>query len=313
MSMAAANPYRAIALKVISVLLFVVMASFIKAASAEVPPGQTVFFRSLFALPVILGWLALRGELGTGLRTKNPMGHLWRGLIGTSAMAMSFAGLAILPLYEVKAIQYAMPLFVVILAALVLGETVRKVRLTAVGMGMVGVLIILWPRLSAFTGGDEIEPMLAMGALIVLTGSFCAAMAQVFVRKLIETEDAAAIVFYFSVTATLLSLLSAPFGWVTPSWQTVGFLLGAGLVGGTGQILLTSSYRYGDASIIAPFEYSSMLFAIAIGLIFFDEVPTLQMLVGASIVIAAGVLIILRERYLRIQRGKARKVVTKYG
>ena len=311
--MAAANPYRAIALKVISVLLFVVMASFIKAASAEVPPGQTVFFRSLFALPVILGWLALRGELGTGLRTKNPMGHLWRGLIGTSAMAMSFAGLAILPLYEVKAIQYAMPLFVVILAALVLGETVRKVRLTAVGMGMVGVLIILWPRLSAFTGGDEIEPMLAMGALIVLTGSFCAAMAQVFVRKLIETEDAAAIVFYFSVTATLLSLLSAPFGWVTPSWQTLGFLLGAGLVGGTGQILLTSSYRYGDASIIAPFEYSSMLFAIVIGLIFFDEVPTLQMLVGASIVIAAGVLIILRERYLRIQRGKARKVVTKYG
>lgn len=311
--MAAANPYRAIALKVISVLLFVIMASFIKAASAEVPPGQTVFFRSLFALPVILGWLAVRGELRTGLRTRNPLGHLWRGLIGTTAMGMSFAGLAILPLYEVKAIQYAMPLFVVILAAIVLGEKVRKVRLTAVGMGMVGVLIILWPRLSAFTGGDEIEPVLAMGALIVLTGSFCAALAQVFVRRLIETEDAAAIVFYFSMTATLLSLLSAPFGWVTPSGQTLAYLLGAGLVGGTGQILLTSSYRYGDASVIAPFEYSSMLFAVAIGLIFFDEVPTVQMLVGASIVIAAGVLIILRERYLKIQRGKARKVVTKYG
>ncbi len=311
--MAAANPYRAIALKVISVLLFVIMASFIKAASAEVPPGQTVFFRSLFALPVILGWLAVRGELRTGLRTRNPLGHLWRELIGTTAMGMSFAGLAILPLYEVKAIQYAMPLFVVILAAIVLGEKVRKVRLTAVGMGMVGVLIILWPRLSAFTGGDEIEPVLAMGALIVLTGSFCAALAQVFVRRLIETEDAAAIVFYFSMTATLLSLMSAPFGWVTPSGQTLAYLLGAGLVGGTGQILLTSSYRYGDASVIAPFEYSSMLFAVAIGLIFFDEVPTVQMLVGASIVIAAGVLIILRERYLKIQRGKARKVVTKYG
>ncbi len=313
MSMAPANPYSAIALKVISVLLFVVMASFIKAASAEVPPGETVFFRSLFALPVILGWLALRGELGTGLRTKNPMGHLWRGLIGTAAMGMSFAGLAILPLYEVKAIQYAMPLFVVILAAIFLGERVRKVRLTAVGLGMIGVLIILWPRLSAFTGDDEIEPVLAMGALIVLTGSFCAALAQVFVRRLVETEDAAAIVFYFSITATLLSLVSAPFGWVVPSWETLGFLLGAGLVGGTGQILLTSSYRYADASVIAPFEYSSMLFAIAIGLIFFDEVPTGMMLFGASIVIAAGVLIILRERYLRIQRGKARRVVTKYG
>ena len=313
MSMAAANPFRAIALKVISVLLFVIMASFIKAASAEVPPGETVFFRSLFALPVILGWLVFRGELATGLRTKNPMGHLWRGLIGTAAMGMSFAGLAILPLYEVKAIQYAMPLFVVILAAIVLGETVRKVRLTAVGMGMIGVLIILWPRLSTFTSGDDIEPVLAMGALVVLTGSFCAALAQVFVRRLVETEEAATIVFYFSITATVLSLLSAPFGWVMPSWETLGYLLGAGLVGGTGQILLTSSYRYADASIIAPFEYSSMLFAVLIGLVFFDEVPTPMMLLGASIVIAAGVLIILRERYLRIQRGKARKVVTKYG
>ena len=313
MSFAPTDPFRAIALKVTSVLAFVIMASFIKAASAEVPPGQTVFFRSLFALQVIMGWLALRGQLRDGLKTRNPLGHLWRGLIGTMAMGMSFAGLAILPLYEVKAIQYAMPLFVVILAALVLGETVRKVRLTAVGMGMVGVLIILWPRLSAFTGGDEIEPALAMGALIVLTGSFCAALAQVFVRRLVESEDAAAIVFYFSVTATLLSLATLPFGWVQPSWSSLGFLLGAGLVGGTGQILLTSSYRYADASIIAPFEYSSMLFAIAIGLIFFDEVPTPMMLFGAAVVIAAGVLIILRERYLRIQRGKARRVVTKYG
>ncbi len=313
MSFAPTNPFFAIALKVISVLLFVIMASFIKAASSEVPPGETVFFRSLFALPVIVGWLAVRGQLPNGLKTRNPLGHLWRGLIGTMAMGMSFAGLAILPLYEVKAIQYAMPLFVVILAALILGETVRKVRLTAVGMGMVGVLIILWPRLSAFTGGDEIEPYLAMGALIVLAGSFCAALAQVFVRKLVETEDTAAIVFYFSITATLLSLATMPFGWIVPPLKSLGYLIGAGVVGGAGQILLTSSYRYADASIIAPFEYSSMLFAIAIGLFIFDEVPTSMMLFGAAIVIAAGVLIILRERYLKIQRGKARRVVTKYG
>ena len=110
MSFAPTDPFRAIALKVTSVLAFVIMASFIKAASAEVPPGQTVFFRSLFALPVIVGWLALRGQLRDGLKTRNPLGHLWRGLIGTMAMGMSFAGLAILPLYEVKAIQYAMPL-----------------------------------------------------------------------------------------------------------------------------------------------------------------------------------------------------------
>ena len=312
MSFAPENPYRAIGFKVFSVLLFVLMASLVKAASDEVPPGEAVFFRSFFAMPVIFTWLALRGELRTGLKTVNPLGHLWRGLIGTSAMAMSFAGLAILPLYEVKAIQYAMPLFVVILAAMMLGETVRKVRLTAVGMGMVGVLIILWPRLTAFTD-DALDPRLAFGAAIVLTGSFCAAMAQVFVRRLVETEETAAIVFWFSVTATVLSLLTLPFGWVAPSGEALVWLIGAGLMGGLGQIFLTSSYRYADASIVAPFEYASMLFAILIGLFVFDEVPTGMMLFGASIVISAGLLIILRERYLRIQRGKARRVVTKYG
>lgn len=312
MSIASENPYRAISLKVTSVLLFVVMASFIKAASSEVPPGEAVFFRSLFAMPVILLWLVSRGELRTGLKAKNPKAHVWRGMIGSMAMGMSFAGLAILPLYEVKAIQYAMPLFVVILAALMLGEVVRKARLTAVGMGMIGVLIILWPRLTAFTDAGA-DPRLAFGALIVLTGSLCAAFAQIHVRRMVETEDTAAIVFWFSLTATALSLLTLPFGWAVPSMGGAAFLVGAGLVGGVGQILLTSSYRYADASVIAPFEYTSMLFALVIGLVIFDEVPTLGMLGGAALVIAAGVLIILRERYLRIQRGKGRRHVTKYG
>ena len=227
-------------------------------------------------------------------------------------MGMSFAGLAILPLYEVKAIQYAMPLFVVILAALMLGERVRKVRLTAVGMGMIGVLIILWPRLTTFSG-EGVDPRLAFGALVVLCGSLCAAFAQIFVRRMVETEETAAIVFWFSVTATCLSLLTIPFSWAVPSPKAAMFLVCSGLVGGVGQILLTSAYRYSDASIIAPFEYASMLFAVAIGYLIFEEVPTLGMLVGAALVIAAGLLIILRERYLRIRRGKGRKHVTKYG
>lgn len=288
------------------------MASLVKAATEEVPPGEAVFFRSFFAIPVIVVWLMARGELRTGLRTQNPMGHLWRGLIGSTAMGLSFAGLAILPLYEVKAIQYAMPIFVVILAALLLGERIRKVRITAVAMGMAGVLIILWPRLTAFSD-EATDPMLTIGALIVLAGSFCAAMAQIFVRKLVDTEETSAIVFWFSVTASVLSLATLPFGWVVPSAATAGMLILAGLIGGVGQILLTSAYRFGDASIVAPFEYASMLFAIAIGYVIFEESPTGHMLVGAAIVIAAGVLIIYRERQLKLQRGRARRVVTKFG
>lgn len=312
MSFAPADATRAIALKVASVLIFVVMAALIKAGSAEVPPGEAVFFRSLFAVPVIVAWLAARGLLSTGLRTVNPMGHLWRGLIGTTAMALSFAGLAILPLSEVKAIQYAMPIFVVILAALMLGERIRLVRITAVALGMAGVLIILWPRLTAFAGG-EVDERLAFGALIVLAGSLCASFAQIFIRRLVETEETAAIVFWFSITATALSLLTAPFGWVVPSAGAAAALVGAGLLGGVGQILMTSAYRYADASIVAPFEYASILFAVGIGFVWFDEVPTVEMLAGAVLVIAAGVLIIWRERQLKLQRGRARAAMTKDG
>ena len=110
-----------------------------------------------------------------------------------------------------------------------------------------------------------------------------------------------------------MGLLTAPFGWVMPSSAAFGFLIGAGLVGGLGQIFGTNAYRFGDASIVAPFDYASILFALAIGYVFFDEVPTPQMIVGSAIVIAAGVLIIVRERQLRLQRGKARQHVTKYG
>jgi drug/metabolite transporter (DMT)-like permease len=312
MSIAPADATRAIGLKVVSVLLFVVMTALIKVGSAEVPPGQAVFFRSLFAIPVIVVWLAARGVLATGLKTRNPMGHATRGLIGSMAMGMSFAGLAILPLSEVKAIQYAMPIFVVLLAAVMLGERIRIVRITAVVMGMAGVLIILWPRLTAFTGGD-VDERLAFGALIVLTGSLFAAFAQIFIRKLVETEDTAAIVFYFSLTATGLSLLTVPFGWVVPSAGAAVALIGAGFFGGVGQILLTSAYRYGDASIVAPFEYASILFAVGIGFVWFDEVPTAQMMLGAAIVIAAGVLIIFRERQLKLQRGRARSAMSKDG
>ena len=287
------------------------MAAFIKAASVEVPSGQAVFFRSFCALPVIVVWLASRGELSFGLKSTNPKSHLLRGLIGSSAMGLSFAGLAILPLSEVKAIQYAVPIFVVILAALILGEKVRAVRLTAVALGLVGVLIILWPRLTVFS--EEVDNRLTLGALMVLCGSFCAALAQVLVRKMVAHEHPAAIVFWFSITASTLALFTLPFGWVVPSGATLAFLVGAGVVGGLGQIFVTNAYRFGDAGVVAPFDYASILIAIVIGYAAFGEVPTGTMILGSSVVIAAGVLIIFRERQLRLQRGKARQHVTKFG
>jgi len=303
---------RGIALKLASVTIFVAMSALIKAASVEVPPGEAVFFRSLFAVPVICGWLAWRGELRRGLRTVTPMGHVWRGLVGTAAMGFGFAGLGLLPLSEVQAIQYAAPLLVVIFAAMFLGEEVRAFRLSAVALGLAGVLVVLSPRLTALSGG-QIDPNEALGAVVVLASAVCAALAQVFVRRLVSTESVTAIVFWFSITATLLSLLTLPFGWAVPSPGAAAMLVAAGLLGGLGQICLTSSYRHADASVVAPFEYASILFALAIGYLAFGEVPTRVMLLGVALVIAAGVLIIWRERQLGIERGRARRGMTHHG
>ena len=226
-------------------------------------------------------------------------------------MGLGFAGLGYLPLPEVTAIGYAAPLLTVIFAAMFLGEDVRLFRLSCVALGLVGVLIVLSPRLSVLDGGAGHAE--AFGAMLVLGGAVFAALAQVFVRKLVMTEKTPAIVFYFSLTATVLSLATLPFGWVWPTPLEAGLLVGAGLLGGVGQILLTSSYREADASLVAPFDYASMLFALAIGWFVFAEMPTVTMLSGAALIVAAGILIILRERRLGKNRAQSRKAMTPQG
>jgi len=305
------HPLRGILLKVASVCVFVAMSSLIKATAGHVPPGEAVFFRSFFAIPVIVVWLAMRRELHLGVRTNNPLGHFWRGLIGTTSMGLGFAGLGLLPLPEVTAIGYASPLLVVIFAAMFLNEKVGIYRLGAVALGMAGVLIVLSPRLTVGASGADARE--ALGAMVVLGAAFFASLAQVFVRKLVATESTATIVFWFSVTASALSTVTIFWGWVIPAPREAIFLIIAGLLGGVGQILLTSSYRLADASVIAPFEYTSMILAIGVGFFVFGEVPTTVMLLGASIIIAAGVIIILREHYLGLERAKQRKAMSPNG
>ncbi|AWX93386.1 MULTISPECIES: DMT family transporter [Paracoccus] len=307
------SPLRGILLKSLSVVVFTVMSSLVKATAGgalPIPPGQQMFFRSFFAIPVILVWLAMRGELGVGLRTHRPMGHFYRGLVGSAAMCMSFWALALLPLPEVTAIGYAAPLLTVILAAMFLGEPVRLFRLSMVALGLLGVVIVLSPRLGAGVTGD---PRHSLGAVVTLTGAACTAMAMIFVRKLAQEERTSAIVFWFSVTSTLLGLLTLPFGWVMPDAGTLAMLVAIGLLGGVAQILLTSAYRYADASLIAPFDYVSMVLALLIGWFVFAEAPTGAMLAGAALVILAGILIIWRERQLGLERNRQRKAMTPQG
>jgi drug/metabolite transporter (DMT)-like permease len=299
------NVTRGIFLMMSAITVFTVMSSFIKAAD-RVPAGEAMFFRSLMAMPIVLIWLVSHGGIRAGIRTKSVRNHAVRGIVGSCAMGLGFAGLKYLPLPEVTAIRFVSPILMVVLAAMILGEKFRFVRIAAVMLGFVGVVIIVAPRLSVGLGTNE-----ALGVGLTLGSACLAALAQVFVKGMSGSESTTAIVFWFSATATVLSLLTLPFGWVWPNGFELALLIGAGVIGGLGQILLTASYRFAEAGVLAPFTYISMLWSVLIGYFWFNEVPTMAMLIGAAFVIAAGVIIVLRERALGDDATARRKVRAK--
>ena len=302
------GPLRGITLKVASVCCFVVMATLLK-ATQTIPAGELVFFRCFFAILPVVAYLAWKRQLRTALYTANPRGHVLRALIGVVSMGLGFFALTRLPLPETTAIQYATPLLIVVFSALLLKEQVHLFRWSAVLVGLVGVVIILWPRLTVFSSGNMDD-----GATIGAIASFCAAIMAAFammqVRKLVQTERTEAIVVYFFISATILSLLTIPFGWIMPTPQQAVLLICAGFAGGIGQLLLTSCYRYADMSVIAPFEYVSLILTIIIGMVVFSDVPTASMIIGALIIVGSGIAVILREHYLGLDRVKAREANT---
>jgi drug/metabolite transporter (DMT)-like permease len=281
------------------VLVFTGMAAMVKYLSDTIETGQIVFYRSFVGLVPLLVWMLARGEFPTALRTTRHGGHLWRAAIGTAAMATYFLALARLPLPDVTAIIYASPLITLMLATVLLGEKVGIHRWSAVAVGLAGVLLVLWPHLGA-DGGPSSGDAAATGAVLALITAACMALVMIQLRKLTRTETTAAVVFYFSVYASLLALFTLPFGWTVPTRGEFVLLVAMGLAGGVGQILLTQSYRYAPAAVVAPFEYTTMLWALLLGFVVFGDVPTAIMLSGAAVVIAAGLYVIHRERQLGI-------------
>ncbi|GLK81173.1 DMT family transporter [Methylopila turkensis] len=299
--------------KLLSAFLFTVMAAFIRAIGTDVPTSQVVFARSFFALAPLLVWLVWRGGALQALKTERPVGHLLRGVIGVGSMFCLFAALARLPLPDATALGYASPLITVVFAAVLLRETIHIHRWTAVGVGLLGVLVMLWPQLAsgalagALTGSPDVDET-AVGAAFALAATVLTAAAMIQIRRLTQTEGTGAIVFYFSLWSALIGLAAAPLqGWVWPDLETALLLLGTGLVGGVAQICLTQSYQHADASLIAPFEYSTILWALAIGFLAFGDLPTLWTLAGGAVVVASSVAVVLRERRLGVKRARVRK------
>jgi drug/metabolite transporter (DMT)-like permease len=294
------QPILGIALKVLSALAFTLMSAATKIVSGRYPVGEVVFFRSFFAVMPVLIWLAWYGDLLNAVRTQNLKWHFLRGITGSVGMFCVFTGLIYLPLHDAVAIGYATPLMVVVLAALILGERVRIYRWSAVAVGFVGVLIMLLPHL----GSGSLTAGSAFGAMFALLGALLSAFASIQVRRLTATETTGAIVLYFSLLAALLGLTTILLGWRMPDAADLALLVSVGILGGIGQILMTQSYRYADASLIAPFEYTTMIWALLIGWFLFGDFPTAAVLVGAAIVAASGIFVLWRESRLGLERRK---------
>jgi len=288
--------FRGIVLKILSTLAFMGMATLVKLISDRYPVGEIVFARSLFALIPVAVWAVATGGLFSVFLTGRPAAHLWRSLVGVGAMFLGFAALARLPLADATAISFTAPLITVALAALILGERVRIYRWSAVVVGLIGVLVII----SDYIGPDIGPQRSALGAGLQLAAAAGVALVAIQLRHMTKTEGAATIVVYFSIFSALVSLATLPFGWVMPIPMDAGLLIAIGILGGVGQVLMTESFRHADASLLAPFDYTSLVWALALSFLVFGTLPTQTMLIGAAVVIAAGLFVVYRERQLRL-------------
>jgi len=290
------HPSLGILLKVAATIAFSLMYVVIRLAG-NVPVGEVVFFRGLFALVplLVVSWFT-HGPRSVVL-TAHPWLHLRRSVAGTASMFLNFYAVDHLPLADVTAFSFVMPIFAVVLAALLLGETVGPHRAFAVVLGFGGVLLMVEPH-AGF--GSALGS--ATGAAAALGGAFLSAFVVVFIRHMSATETSEAIVFYFMAVCASAGAVTMLW-WFTPLTASQGVLLVlCGLLGGIGQVCMTYSYRFAEPSLLAPFDYSAMIWATALGFLVFAEVPERMVLAGAAVVAVSGLYIIWREHKLRLMR-----------
>lgn len=299
------NLYKAIALKVFSALLFAMMSALVRKLGDVTPVGQLVFFRSACALPPVLLIYALRGQLMATLYTKRPMGQLGRGMLSVMGMYSNFSSLTRLPLADATAINFASPLITVALAAIILKEKVRYFRWAAVVIGFMGVIVMLIPHLDVGHYAAIGAATATAGAAFGIFSAFCNAGTVIQTRRLTQSETTSSIVFYFSLVTTLAGAATLPFAWYTPTMPELLMLMSLGVLGGVAHIFLTESYRYATASVIAPFDYTALLWALLLGYWMFGELPDALVYLGAAIVAGAGLFVIWRERQIELTRREA--------
>lgn len=281
-----------IGLMVMAAAVFGMMDAMVKWLTTGYDTVQIMFFRSLFAFPPIL-FMHWRGGSGLrGLRTRQFLGHGLRSIFGCLAMLCFFSAYGLMPLADVTAIAFAAPIFIACLSVWFLGEKVGLHRWSAIVVGFVGMLVILRPA-------ELLSGHASPGLLLAVAATLLYSLAMIQIRKLTRNEGSSTIAFYFTAFCTLYTGLALPWFWTTPSFGDLGLLVAVGLLGGLAQLLMTRAYALAAASIVAPFDYTHLLWSVLLGWYLFGDFPDAQTWLGAAIVVASGLYILYRETVRR--------------
>jgi drug/metabolite transporter (DMT)-like permease len=297
----AENRALGIGLRIGATTCFAFMAAMIKLGyEAGVSTPELVFYRFALGAPPLLVWMAWSGNPGAW-RTQRPLAHLTRAAIGLTAMVLAFSALYYLPLAEATTIGFAAPLFAVALSALVLKEKVGRYRWSAVAVGFVGVLIVMRPA------GVNLP---TFGLLLAVAAAFAVGCVTIAIRQIGRTEGTQTTVFWFTAISILLAGALMPFYAQSHAAQTWAILAGLGFFGGIAQLLLTASLRFAPIPVIAPFDYSQLLWAVLLGWAIWGTQPPPSTWAGAAVIIVSGLYTLYREQRLgTVNRRRAEPVL----
>tara|TARA_B100001063_G_scaffold57426_1_gene51646 strand:- start:304 stop:1176 length:873 start_codon:yes stop_codon:yes gene_type:complete len=273
--------------KSLSVLFFVLMSVCIKATGDHIPLFQVVFFRNFFALLPLIFFIYF---LKLNLRSINNYKlHIARAFIGVTAMSLFFVSIRYVPLVEMQTISYSSVFFISILSIFFLGEKIGYRRIIAILIGFIGVLIILKPSAELFSN-YSVLPLIA---------SLFLSMAVIVLKKILLTNNNILSVWVFTILCTIISLFFYNDNWVWPNNLDLSFMIASGILGFIAQICLTKSFQLADASILAPIDFTSVIWSFSLGYIFFGELISSDVLIGGIIIISSVSYIFYRERVLQ--------------
>jgi drug/metabolite transporter (DMT)-like permease len=295
MATAAASPIlRATGFALLATVSFACVNLSVRALSlGGLPTVEIVFLRSAVSLLALAPWVI---RAGTGaLRTSIPHMHLLRGIVLGIGTVMWFQGLGMLPLGDAMSLQFTTPLWVAVLAALLLRERVTPARWAVIALGFAGVLVIIRPGM----GGAA----LGIGALLVLGGAAFYGCHTVIMKPMARTEGGAAMVFYLNSLYFIVFGCMMPFFWVMPGWNQLGWLTLLGIAGALSHVFLTRALHLADASFVAPFDFLKLPFGATMAFFLFGDVSDTWTWIGAAIIIAAGYMNARAEGSRRAKEG----------